>query len=258
MTTKGSHTINITLKIWRQQGPHHKGRFETISVTDVETHMSFLEMLDVVNEKLSLEGKDPIAFDNDCREGICGTCGCVINGVAHGPEKAMTTCQLHMRKFSDGDVIAIEPWRARAFKVIKDLMVDRSPLDKLIQAGGYVSVNTGSAPDANAVAVPMPLAEKAMDAAACIGCGACVAACPNASAMLFVSAKVSQLALLPQGCPEAAQRAIAMVRTMDQLAFGNCSNHRVCEAVCPKEISITNIARLNREFIKASLASDVR
>jgi succinate dehydrogenase / fumarate reductase iron-sulfur subunit len=256
VTTTGEHTINITLKVWRQAGPRDKGRFETISVPNVETHMSFLEMLDVVNEKLTLEGRDPIAFDNDCREGICGTCGCVVNGVAHGPQKAMTLCQLHMRKFNDGDVIAVEPWRARAFKVVKDLIVDRSPLDKIIQAGGYVSVNTGSAPDANAIPVPMEVAERAMDAAACIGCGACVAACPNASAMLFVSAKVSQLALLPQGRPEAAKRALAMVAAMDDHAFGNCSNHRVCEAVCPKEISIVNIARLNREFIKAGFASE--
>jgi succinate dehydrogenase / fumarate reductase iron-sulfur subunit len=254
----GSHTINITLKVWRQKNGRDKGRFETIPVNEVDTHMSFLEMLDTVNEKLILEGKDAIAFDNDCREGICGTCGCVVNGIAHGPEKAMTLCQLHMRKFADGDIIAVEPWRARAFKIVKDLMVDRSPLDKLIQSGGYISVNTGSAPDANAIPIPMEVAEKAMDAAACIGCGACVAACPNASAMLFVSAKVSQLALLPQGKPEAAQRAMTMVKTMDALAFGNCSNHRVCEAVCPKEVSIVNIARLNREFIKAGLASDAR
>lgn len=256
MTATGEHTITITLKVWRQAGLRDKGHFETIPVPNVETHMSFLEMLDVVNEQLTLEGKDPIAFDNDCREGICGTCGCVVDGVAHGPQKATTLCQLHMRKFADGDVIAVEPWRARAFKVVKDLIVDRSPFDKIIQAGGYVSVNTGSAPDANAVPVPMEVAEKAMDAAACIGCGACVAACPNASAMLFVSAKVSQLALLPQGRPEAAKRALDMVAAMDAHDFGNCSNHRVCEAVCPKEISIVNIARLNREFIKAGFTSE--
>ena len=256
MTTTGEHTINITLKVWRQKGPRDKGRFETIPVPNVETHTSFLEMLDVVNEKLTREGKEPIAFDNDCREGICGTCGCVVDGVPHGPHKGMTLCQLHMRKFADGDVIAVEPWRARAFKVIKDLMVDRSPLDKIIQSGGYVSVNTGSPQDANALPVPMDVAEKAMDAAACIGCGACVAACPNASAMLFVSAKVSQLALLPQGKPEASQRAMTMVKAMDHLLFGNCSNHRSCEAVCPKEISIVNIARLNREFIKAGIISE--
>jgi succinate dehydrogenase / fumarate reductase iron-sulfur subunit len=252
----GAETINITLKVWRQPDAGAKGRFETIAMNDVDTHMSFLEMLDTANEKLILEGQEAIAFDNDCREGICGTCGCVVDGIPHGPEKAMTLCQLHMRKFSDGDVIAVEPWRARAFKVVKDLMVDRSALDKLMQSGGYVSVNTGSAPDANAIPIPMAVAEKAMDAAACIGCGACVAACPNASAMLFVSAKVSQLALLPQGRPEAAERALSMVATMDARAFGNCTNHKACEAVCPKEISIVNIARLNREFIKASLASE--
>ncbi len=249
-------TINITLKVWRQTNAADKGRFETIPVSGVDSHMSFLEMLDTVNEKLILEGKDPIAFDNDCREGICGTCGCVVDGIPHGPNKAMTLCQLHMRKFDDGDVIAVEPWRARAFKVIKDLMVDRSPFDKLIQSGGYVSVNTGSAPDANAIPIPMEVAEKAMDAAACIGCGACVATCPNASAMLFVSAKVSQLALLPQGRPEAAERALKMVATMDALGFGNCTNHKACEAVCPKEVSIVNIARLNREFLKAGFSSE--
>ena len=253
----GADTINITLKVWRQNSAGDKGRFETIPVHDVDTHMSFLEMLDTVNENLILEGKEAIAFDNDCREGICGMCGCVVDGIAHGPNKAMTLCQLHMRKFDNGDIIAVEPWRARAFKVIKDLVVDRSPLDKLIQAGGYVSVNTGSAPDANAIPIPMEVAEKAMDAAACIGCGACVASCPNASAVLFVSAKVSQLALLPQGKPEAAQRALSMVATMDAQGFGNCSNHRACEATCPKEISIVNIARLNWEFFKAGFASEI-
>lgn len=252
------HTINITLKVWRQKGPRDKGRFETIQVRDVDTHMSFLEMLDVVNEKLILESKDPIAFDNDCREGICGTCGCVVNGVAHGPEKAMTLCQLHMRKFDSGDVIAVEPFRAKAFKVIKDLMVDRSAFDSIIQAGGYVSINAGGAPDGNAIPIPTEVAEKAMDAAACIGCGACVASCPNASAMLFVSAKVSQLALLPQGRPEAATRAINMVKTMDAMGFGNCTNHRACEAACPKEISIVNIARLNREFVRSGFASEAQ
>jgi len=252
-----SDTINITLKVWRQKGPGDKGHFETIPVKDVVTHMSFLEMLDTVNEQLALEGKDAIAFDNDCREGICGMCGCLVNGIAHGPMKAMTLCQLHMRKFSNGDTIAVEPWRARAFKVVKDLAVDRSALDKIIQAGGYISANTGGAPDANGLPIPMEIAEKAMDAAACIGCGACVAACPNASAMLFTSAKVSQLALLPQGRPEAAKRAINMMRTHDACGFGNCSNERECEAVCPKEIKITNIARLNREYIKASIGSDV-
>jgi succinate dehydrogenase / fumarate reductase iron-sulfur subunit len=212
-------------------------------------------MLDSVNEQLTLEGKDPIAFDNDCREGICGMCGTVINGHAHGPQKATTVCQLHMRKFSDGDTIVIEPFRARAFKVVKDLVVDRTAFDQIIAAGGYISANTGGAPDANAIPIPQEVAEKAMDAAACIGCGACVAACPSASAMLFVSAKISQLALLPQGRPEAAKRALDMVKMMDACGFGNCSNHRECENTCPKEISIVNIARLNREFFKAAFVS---
>lgn len=249
------NTINITLKVWRQKGHKDRGRFETIHVRDVEMHMSFLEMLDVVNERLTLEGKEPIEFDNDCREGICGMCGAVVNGIAHGPEKGMTLCQLHMRKFSDGDTIAVEPWRARAFKVIKDLIVDRSSLDKIIQAGGFISMIAGGAPDANAIPIAQEIAEKAMDAAACIGCGACVAACPNASAMLFVGAKISQLALLPQGKPEAAKRALSMLREMDELGFGNCSNETECEAVCPKEISIANIARFNREFLKAGFGS---
>lgn len=253
--TNNTDTINIVLKVWRQKGPKVKGRLETIPANDISTHMSFLEMLDVVNERLTLDGKDPIEFDNDCREGICGMCGAVINGIAHGPEKAMTLCQLHMRKFSDGDTIVIEPWRARAFKVVKDLIVDRSPLDKIIQAGGFISIAAGGAPDANAIPIPKEIAEKAMDAAACIGCGACVAACPNASAMLFVSAKISQLALLPQGKPEAAKRALPMLKKMDELGFGNCSNETECEAICPKEISITNIARFNREFLKASFCS---
>jgi succinate dehydrogenase / fumarate reductase iron-sulfur subunit len=250
-------TINLKLKVWRQIGPYKKGRFETYSAHNISTDMSFLEMLDVVNERLTLEDKEPIAFDHDCREGICGMCGCVINGRPHGPEKGTTLCQLHMRHFDDGDVIAIEPFRALAFKVIKDLVVDRGALDTIIQAGGYVSVNAGGAQDANCLPVPQEIAELSMDAAQCIGCGACVASCPNASAMLFTSAKVSQLALLPQGKPEAAKRAIKMVQTMDQLGFGNCTNERECEAECPKEIKITNIARLNREFIKASFGSSV-
>ena len=253
--TQGTKTINITLKVWRQKGPKHKGRLETIPVKDVSTDMSFLEMLDVVNERLTVEGKEPIEFDNDCREGICGMCGAVLNGIAHGPEKGMTLCQLHMRKFSDGDSIVVEPWRSRAFPIVKDLIVDRSALDKIIQAGGFVSMVAGGAPDANAIPIAQEIAEKAMDAAACIGCGACVAACPNASAMLFVSAKISQLALLPQGRPEAAKRALSMLRKMDELGFGNCSNETECEAVCPKEIKITNIARFNREFLKASFGS---
>jgi succinate dehydrogenase / fumarate reductase iron-sulfur subunit len=248
-------TINLTLNVWRQKGPEDKGHFETIAANNISVHMSFLEMLDSVNEQLTLEGKDPIAFDNDCREGICGMCGAVINGHAHGPQKATTVCQLHMRKFADGDTIVIEPFRARAFKVIKDLVVDRSAFDQIIAAGGYISANTGGAPDANSIPIPQEIAEKAMDAAACIGCGACVAACPSASAMLFVSAKISQLALLPQGQPEAATRALGLVKMMDTCGFGNCSNHRECENACPKEVSIVNIARLNREFFKASFFS---
>jgi len=245
--------INLTLKVWRQKNGNVKGRLETYEAKGISTDMSFLEMIDVVNEDLILKGVDPIAFDHDCREGICGMCGAVVNGRPHGPEKGTTLCQLHMRHFTDGDVVVVEPWRSRAFTVIKDLMVDRSALDSIIQAGGYISVNTGGAQDANAIAVPQKIAEQAMDAAECIGCGACVAACPNASAMLFVSAKVSQLALLPQGKPEAADRVQSMVSTMDALGFGNCGNERECEAECPKNISIVNIARLNREFIKASL-----
>ena len=249
-------TINLTLKIWRQKGADAKGALETFQATDISTDMSFLEMLDVINETLTLEGKDPVAFDHDCRKGICGMCGVVINGRPHGPEKGTTLCQLHMRHFSDGDTIVIEPWRAKAFPIIKDLVVDRGAFDTIIQAGGYISVNTGGAPDANAVAVPQAAAEKAMDAAACIGCGACVAACPNAAAMLFTGAKVSHLSLLPQGRPEAAKRASEMLRTMDELGFGNCTNERECEVECPKEISIVNIARMNREFIKARFASE--
>jgi len=248
-------TINLTLKVWRQKGQKKKGRLETYEARDIPTDMSFLELIDVVNEQLTLEGNEPIAFDHDCREGICGMCGAVVNGRPHGPEKGTTLCQLHMRHFSDNDTLIIEPWRSRAFPVIKDLAVDRSALDKIIQAGGFISVNTGGAQDANAIPVPQEAAELAMDAAACIGCGACVAACPNASPMLFVGAKISQLALLPQGKPEAAKRAISMVREMDRLGFGNCTNERECEAECPKEISITNIARLNREFFKAGFIS---
>ena len=252
-----SETINLTLKVWRQKDPNGKGHLETYEARDISTDMSFLEMLDVVNEQLTVDGKEPIAFDHDCREGICGMCGAVVNGLAHGPESATTLCQLHMRHFKDGDTIVIEPWRARPFKIIRDLVVDRSSFDKIIQAGGYVSVNTGQAPEANSIPISQDDAELAMDAAACIGCGACVAACPNASAMLFVSAKISQLALLPQGKPEAAGRALGMVKAMDVCGFGNCSNERECEAVCPKEIKITNIARFNREFLKASLGSSI-
>jgi len=250
-----SETINLTLKVWRQKGPDDRGGFETHKARDISTDMSFLEMLDVVNEQLTLEGKEPIAFDHDCREGICGMCGLVVNGHAHGPERETTLCQLHMRHFKDGNTLVIEPWRARPFKTIKDLVVDRSAFDEIIQAGGYISVSTGGAPEANTMPVPLEDAELAMDAAACIGCGACVAACPNASAMLFVGAKISHLTLLPQGKPEAAKRALSMLKKMDALGFGNCSNETECEAVCPKNISITNIARFNREFLKASFFS---
>ncbi|MGB5748976.1 MAG: succinate dehydrogenase/fumarate reductase iron-sulfur subunit [Desulfobacterales bacterium] len=249
-------TISLTLKIWRQSGPDSRGWLETYQATDISTDMSFLEMLDVINEKLTLEDKAPIAFDHDCREGICGSCGAMVNGRAHGPEKGTSLCQLHMRHFKDGDTVVVEPWRAKAFPIIKDLVVDRSAFDKIIQAGGFISVNTGGAQDANALPVQQAEAEKAMDAAACIGCGACVAACPNAAAMLFTGAKISQLALLPQGRPEAAKRAIQMLKTMDGLGFGNCTNERECEVECPKEISIVNIARMNREFFKASFFSD--
>ncbi len=251
-------TINITLKVWRQKGQNVKGQFETHHARNISTDMSFLEMFDIINEQLTLDGKDPIAFDHDCREGICGMCGTVVNGRAHGPIKETTLCQLHMRQFSDQDTIVVEPWRSRAFPVIKDLVVDRNALDQIIQAGGYISVTTGGAPEANTIPIAQEIAELAMDAAACIGCGACVAACPNASAMLFTSAKISQLALLPQGRPEAAKRALSMVRKMDELCFGNCTNERECEAECPKEISISNIARLNREFIKAGFVSVVK
>lgn len=251
-------TINLTLKVWRQKDSDDKGGFKTYSSRDISTDMSFLEMIDVINEQLTLDGEDPIAFDHDCREGICGMCGAMVNGRAHGPEKGTTLCQLHMRHFSDGDTIVVEPWRAKAFNIIKDLVVDRSALDKIIQAGGYISVNTGGAPDANTILISRETSEKAFDAAACIGCGACVAACPNASAMLFLGAKVSHLALLPQGKPEAARRVMAMVREMDRLCFGNCTNEAECEADCPKEISITNIARLNREFLKAGFFSSTK
>lgn len=247
--------INLTLKVWRQKGPNAEGKLETYEAKGISQSMSFLEMLDTVNDNLVKAGKDPIAMDHDCREGICGMCGAVVNGQAHGPEGGTTLCQLHMRKFNDGDTIVIEPWRSRAFPVIKDLVVDRSSFDRIIASGGFVSVNTGGTPDANAIPIPKPDAELSMDAAACIGCGACVAACPNASAMLFVSAKVSQFALLPQGKVEAGQRAKNMVNTMDEEGFGNCTNIGECEASCPKEISLTNIARLNREFMKATFCS---
>ncbi|MFH1580625.1 MAG: succinate dehydrogenase/fumarate reductase iron-sulfur subunit [Pseudomonadota bacterium] len=250
--------MNLTLKVWRQKGSDNKGGFKTYYPKGISTDLSFLEMIDIINEQLTLDGEDPIAFDHDCREGICGMCGTMVNGRAHGPEKGTTLCQLHMRHFSDGDTIVVEPWRAKAFNIIKDLVVDRSALDKIIQAGGYISVNTGGAPDANTILISQEISEKAFDAAACIGCGACVAACPNASAMLFIGAKVSHLALLPQGKPEAARRVLAMVREMDKLCFGNCTNETECEADCPKEISITNIARLNREFLKAGFFSSTK
>ena len=258
MGNPGKKGLSLTLKVWRQADSQKRGKLETYTADNISPDMSFLEMLDVVNEQLTLSGGEPIAFDHDCREGICGMCGSVVNGRPHGPEKGTTLCQLHMRHFSDGDTIVIEPWRARAFPVVKDLVVDRSAFDKIIAAGGYISANTGGAQDANAILIPQQIADLAMDAAACIGCGACVAACPNASAMLFTGAKISQLALLPQGQPEAASRALAMVRKMDELCFGNCSNERECEAECPKEISITNIARLNREYAKAGLFSALK
>ena len=246
-------TINITLRIWRQKGPKEKGAFKEYSLQNISTDSSFLEMLDVLNEQLINEGEEPVVFDHDCREGICGMCSLYINGHPHGPDEDVTTCQLHMRKFNDGDVITVEPWRSAGFPVIRDLMVDRGAFDKIMQAGGYVSVNTGGVPDANAIPIPKANADEAMDAASCIGCGACVAACKNGAAMLFVSAKVSQLALLPQGRVEAARRAKAMLSKMDELGFGNCTNTGACEAECPKNVSIANIARLNREFIKAKL-----
>ncbi|HEY7159696.1 MAG TPA: succinate dehydrogenase/fumarate reductase iron-sulfur subunit [Acidobacteriota bacterium] len=244
--------MNLTLYVWRQKNSADKGRMVRYDAKDISPDMSFLEMLDVVNERLIAKNEDPIAFDHDCREGICGTCGMMINGIAHGPRKATTACQLHMRSFKDGDTIYIEPWRASAFPVIKDLMVNRSSFDRIIQSGGFVSVSTGSAPDGNAIPISKENADRSMDAAACIGCGACVAACPNGSAMLFTSAKVSHLALLPQGEPERFRRVLNMVKQMDDEGFGNCTNHRECEAVCPKEISIDFITLLNREFLKAS------
>lgn len=244
-------SINIKVKVWRQAGPKVKGMFETYELNNISTDASFLEMIDILNEKLVQEHKEPIAFDHDCREGICGMCSLYINGHPHGPDQAITTCQLHMRKFHDGETITIEPWRSRAFPVIKDLIVDRNAYDKIMQAGGYVNVNTGGIPDANAIPIPKPVADEAMDAASCIGCGACAAACKNGSAMLFVAAKVSQLALLPQGKIEKVARAKAMVAKMDELGFGNCTNTGACEAECPKSVSITHIARLNREYIGA-------
>ncbi len=246
-------TIRLTLKVWRQGGPEEPGYFHMYEAKDIPTDASFLEMLDIVNERLEREGKEPIAFDHDCREGICGMCGAMVNGHAHGAESMTTLCQLHMRKFSDGDTLVIEPFRAEAFPVIKDLVVDRSAFDRIIMAGGYISVRTSQAPEAHSILVPKKEADDAFDAAQCIGCGACVAACPNASAMLFVAAKVSHLGLLPQGQPERWQRVREMIRQMDEEGFGNCTNHYECEAACPKGISVANIAQLNRDNLMASL-----
>lgn len=248
--------MNLTLKIWRQDNAKSKGRFQTYKVTEISPETSFLEMLDILNESLVDKVEHPVCFDNDCREGICGMCGLYINGRPHGCDDGVTTCQLHMRKFKDGDVITIEPWRARPFPIIRDLVVDRTAFDKIIQEGGYVSVTTGGVPDGNAIPIPKKQADEAMDSASCIGCGACVASCKNASAMLFVGAKVSQLALLPQGKPEAALRVQAMVAKMDALGFGNCTNTYACEAECPKEIKRSNIARMNREFLSAKTCSE--
>jgi succinate dehydrogenase / fumarate reductase iron-sulfur subunit len=244
--------LRITLTAWRQASPGGPGAFETYDVPDVSPDMSFLEMLDIVNERLIADGKEPIAFDHDCREGICGSCGMMINGQAHGPERGTATCQLHMRKFRDGDHITIEPWRAAAFPVIKDLIVDRSPLDAIVESGGYIGVSTGGAPDGNEIPIPKPVADAAMDAAACIGCGACVAACPNGAAQLFTAAKLQHLNLLPQGQAERWDRTINMVETMEDY-FGSCTNHRECEAACPKSISIDFIALMNKDFLKAQL-----
>lgn len=247
--------MQITLRIWRQPGRDARGEFRTYRLNDVSPDMSILEMLDVLNEQLIQQGEEPVSFDSDCREGICGMCGFMIDGQAHGPDNATTCCQIHMRRFRDGDVLTIEPWRAAAFPIIRDLVVDRSALDRIIQAGGYVSVNTGNAPEANSIPVPKHLQEEAMDAAACIGCGACVAACKNASAMLFTAAKVSHLALLPQGHPERASRSQAMLAQHDEEGFGHCTNTGECEAACPAAISILHIARLNREYLRAAFAS---
>ncbi len=249
-----SGNMNLTLKVWKQKNKNERGKFETYPVKNISPDMSFLEMFDVLNEQLITEGKDPIAFDHDCREGICGMCSMYINGRPHGPLQGVTTCQLHMRSFKDGDIIVVEPWRSAAFPVIKDLAVDRSSFDRIMSAGGFVSVNTGNARDANSILIPKDDADNAFNAAACIGCGACVAACKNSSAMLFVSAKVSQLALLPQGKVEAKTRVEKMVAQMDAEGFGNCTNTYACEAECPKNISVENIARMNREFLVSKLS----
>ena len=246
-------TITVHLKVWRQPGPQAAGRFEQYTADGISTDMSFLEMLDVVNERLIAKGEEPIAFDSDCREGICGTCGFMINGLAHGPVRATTVCQLHMRSFADGETLVLEPWRAKGFPLVRDLVVDRGAFDRIIQAGGYVSMNVGGAPDGNAIPIPRDIAEAAFESAQCIGCGACVAACKNASAALFTSAKITQLAILPQGAVERLTRVLHMVARHDAEGFGSCSNEGECEAVCPKEISLTNIAKMNREFMRASL-----
>jgi succinate dehydrogenase / fumarate reductase iron-sulfur subunit len=248
-------TMNLTLRVWRQTGPDAPGRLVTYPAENISPDMSFLEMLDTVNEGLLERGEDAIAFDSDCREGICGTCGVLVDGIPHGPDRGSTVCQLHMRRFRDGSTITVEPWRARAFPIIKDLIVDRSAFDRIIGAGGYTSINVGSAPDGNAILVPKDIAEQAMDVAQCIGCGACVAACKNASAALFTSAKISHLALLPQGQPERTRRVQRMVEQMDAERFGSCSNEGECEAVCPKEISIAAIARMNRDYLRARFSS---
>jgi succinate dehydrogenase / fumarate reductase iron-sulfur subunit len=247
--------MNLKLIVWRQPGPSTAGRFVTYDATDVSPDMSFLEMLDVVNEGLMSKGQDPIAFDHDCREGICGSCGVMINGVAHGPMKGTATCQLHMRSFDDGDTIHIEPWRAKAFPVIRDLIVDRGAFDRIIASGGFVSVNTGGARDANDILIPKEDVDRSMDAAACIGCGACVAACPNASASLFTAAKIAHLGLLPQGQPERFRRVLSMVDRMDEEDFGACTFHSECQEACPKEISIETIARMNRDYIRATVTT---
>jgi succinate dehydrogenase / fumarate reductase iron-sulfur subunit len=246
--------MRINLRVWRQAGPDKPGRLVDYKADDVSADMSFLEMLDVVNEGLIVKGEDPIAFDSDCREGICGMCSLMVNGIPHGPERGTTVCQLHMRRFKDGDTITIEPWRARAFPVIKDLVVDRSAFDRIIAAGGFVSINVGGAPDGNAIPIPKEVAEAAMDSAQCIACGACVAACKNASAHLFMSAKISQLALLPQGQVERHHRVLSMIEQADAEGFGSCSNEGECEAVCPKEIPISNIAKMTREYVRAMMS----
>ena len=250
------YTMNLTLKVWRQKSSKDKGSFETYQVSDISSEMSFLEMIDVLNERLITEGKEPIAFDHDCREGICGACSMYINGRPHGPWEANTTCQLHMRAYKNGDTIVVEPWRANSFPVIKDLMVDRGAFDRIIAAGGFISANTGNAVDANATPIEKDKADAAFAAAACIGCGACVAACKNSSAMLFLSAKVSHLALLPQGGPERKSRVLNMVQQMDKEGFGSCTFTEACEAVCPKEISVANISRLNKEYLIAGLTEE--